>query len=494
MSKTELNSTLSDYVKASASYPRCLPGLPGPNSEVALLRIFSAEQLSLAVATPDPLAALQDTECTRQQNQLIATLRQRCSVERGLMLCNLALLEKHAATMPSAFFNYCDSLRLSFAAFPSQMVKDLVTFRNKALDVFGELGSRTLDLILAPTTHVGTIVYFLKCAKEFGFRIAEPPEELLDQLQEKAGLRKEFFPRTVGSASSGTEINPTIRDFVTQELKLKDPPEPIELYSILDFLFMEKFEDVEAFKSGLYNYLTASSARFSSAPLPQFLLNTLVQNMILSLGNLLLIFTVSYSFMAEFTTSRGPQQLLEYLESLADSLGYLAEFLAIPHQLVFNRLLELRIRPDRWGYKIPNRPWHGDCSFLSKMVGPFGIVRTPDLVGKLSDSDYHLCFKWAGLTPEPSLSLDAAKATNPIFSRMVDNLVVQEHNPLLEKLLYSTKTLLAPPPLDPSEMPDITELDFEFSMEFADLVATTTTTQDNEATNPTPRVPDSCVV
>ena len=445
-----MSTTLSDYVAASQRY-RCLPNLGGGEGQVPLLRIFSLEQLRFAVENRvDALAALSRTECTRQQTQLLEVLRERCTTQQGFTLCNLSLLEKHASVLPDAFFSHCDSLRSSFSAFPRAQLHQLYLFRSRMPDSLQELGPRLIDLVLAPTSSEEAVDYFHQIGLALGVKIEEPSIQLLNELQHRAGPLKTAFPLRVGGTDTGTSVNPTLKDFVTDELKLLTPYEPKELYVVFEYLSSEEFgANATKWQAGLYNYLTATSAKFkSAAPLPQMLLNTLLHNMTISLARLLLIVSVGFNFLDHFTTSKQPKQILELLRSYNAPLHRLAEFLAIPHQTVFHRLDELfsMENADCWKYEICNRPWMNAASYRAQQIGPLGIVQSEDLARQLADSDYNLCFKLTGLTPDRSLTLAETKAQSLLFSRLVDGLANQEGNPLLEKLLYSIDFHLAPTP------------------------------------------------
>lgn len=443
------STTLTDYVSASASFPRCLPGLPG--TEVALLRIFSLEQLTAAVEAGSQCNSIEElarTECSWQQNQLLEAFRQRLSPTQSWTYCNLALLEKRAAALPDAFSTHCDGLQRCFVAFPAQQIRDLVAFRRSVPETFDQLAPALLDLILAPVSAPHSLAYFRSCAHQLGVDIQESDEQLLAEVQAKAGPLKDSYPLLVGSAGSGSssEINPTLKGFVSDELGLTLPLQPSELYKVLEFLFLEEFPKPTEFKVGLYNYLTASSARFNNAaPLPQQLLNTMLHSMVGSLGRLLMATSVGFSFLNQFTSSEQPKQLLDKLQKLSCSLNRLAEFTAMPYQPVFHRLTELHQTPQAWSYQSCTRPWELKDSYLPKRMGPFGTVVSGDLACQLADSDYHLCFKWTNTTPDRNKTMAELQAESPLFARLVDSLSSQDQNPLLEKLLYSANVLLAAP-------------------------------------------------
>lgn len=443
------STTLTDYIAASAAFPRCLPGLPG--TEVALLRIFSLEQLTTAVEAGSQCNSIEElarTECSWQQNQLLEAFRQRLSPGQAWTYCNLALLEKRAAVIPDAFSTHCDGLRRCFTAFPAQQIRDLVAFRSSVPETLDQLAPALLDLILAPVSAPHSLAYFRSCAHQLGVDIQESDGQLLSEVQAKAGPLKDSYPLLVGSAGSGSasDINPTLKGFVSDELGLSLALQPSELYKVLEFLFLEEFPNPAEFKVGLYNYLTASSARFNNAaPLPQQLLNTMLHSMIASLGRLLMATSVGFSFLNQFTSSEQPKQLLDKLHELSCSLNRVAEFTAMPYQPVFHRLIELHKTPQAWSYQSCTRPWEQKDSYLPKRMGPFGTVVSGDLAGQLSDSDYHLCFKWTDTIPDCSKTMAELQIESPLFARLVDTLGSQQRNPLLEKLLYSTNVLLAAP-------------------------------------------------
>lgn len=443
------NTTLTDYIAASTAFPRCLPGLPG--TEVALLRIFSLEQLTTAVEAGSQCNSIEElarTECSLQQNQLLEAFRQRLSPGQGWAYCNLALLEKRAAAIPDAFSTHCDGLRKCFAAFPAQQIRNLVAFRSSVPETLDQLAPALLDLILAPVSAPHSLAYFRSCAHQLGVDIQESDEQLLAEVQTRAGPLKDSYPLLVGSAGSGSasDINPTLKGFVSDELGLSLALQPNELYKVLEFLFLEDFPNPVEFKVGLYNYLTASSARFNNAaPLPQQLLNTMLHSMVASLGRLLMATSVGFSFLNQFTSSEQPKQLLEKLYELSSSLNRLAEFTAIPYQPVFHRLIELHKTPQAWSYQSCTRPWEQKDSYLPKRMGPFGTVVSGDLAWQLSDSDYQLCFKWTNTTPDRNKTMAELQTESPLLARLVDSLGSQERNPLLEKLLYSANVLLAAP-------------------------------------------------
>lgn len=442
-------STLRAYVAASKTYPRCLPGQPS-GSEVALLRILSLEQLTAMVSAGKQKShsSFLCSDYTAKQKDLVGALFTRMGEDRCWTLLNLALLEKRAAVMPDAFAAHCDALRASFSAFPVEQVRNLLKFRDSVSGWLDQMGSHLLDLILAPNSKLESVEYFLNYAKSIGFQFEESAAELLAQLQAGAGSRKDAYPLLVGKVG-GTEMNETLKDFISNELRLGDPAQPAELYEVFSFLFEPEFPEVTEFRTGLYNYLTACSAKFgNSAALPQLLLNTLLQELATALARLILPFSVVFSFFKTFTTSARPIEILKLLEELSRSITRLAEFLALPHQPVFHRLAELFADKEPWSYRQCNRPWAGDMAYRETTTGALGVVHSGDLHRQLSNSDYHLCFRWGDVFPTNAVTLEQCRQSKIPFARLLDSVERELDNPLLEKILYSARALLAPTQLE----------------------------------------------